>query len=67
MRFGLDYDDPRRVAKDPFRSWQRWFAWRPVQLNNGVWVWWETVEYKLEDRYVGTDVHYRLLSKRGRE
>ena len=66
MRFGLDYDDPRRVAKDPYRSWQRWFAWHPVQLDNGVWVWWEWVTYRCESTE-GQNTHYQLLSKRGRK
>jgi hypothetical protein len=25
-------------------TWRKWFAWRPVRLTDGVWVWLETVE-----------------------
>lgn len=27
-------------------DWTRWFAWHPIQLETGQWVWLETVERK---------------------
>jgi hypothetical protein len=26
--------------------WNTWFAWRPVRLFSGRWVWWRQVEWK---------------------
>jgi hypothetical protein len=25
-------------------AWYFWLAWRPVQLLNGKWVWWEIIQ-----------------------
>lgn len=35
-------------TRDGVRWWdlvplKKWFAWRPVKLYNGDWVWWESV------------------------
>ena len=30
-------------------TWHRWFAWRPVRVNDGRWVWRETVARKRVD------------------
>lgn len=24
--------------------WEDWFAWRPVKLNTGEWVWWKGIQ-----------------------
>lgn len=26
-----------------YSEWKPWFAWRPVKLETGEWVWWEAV------------------------
>jgi hypothetical protein len=42
MRFGTTHEK-RFAAKAQAMRWHLWFAWRPVQLEDGRWVWWETV------------------------
>lgn len=32
------------MASGQGEQWRKWFAWRPVQLDTGEWVWWETIE-----------------------
>jgi hypothetical protein len=27
-----------------FREWHPWFAWRPVETEDGFLVWWQTVQ-----------------------
>ena len=34
----------RRKLVDPFKTWQRWFAWYPVAVGGDTMVWWEWVE-----------------------
>ncbi len=29
---------------DLIGEWQSWFAWRPVKMQNGNWIWWEQTE-----------------------
>lgn len=43
------------------RDWQSWFAWFPVPLGGGQWIWWERVE-RMEDGFSGglTGYHYRV-------
>lgn len=47
--------------KQRSRDWHRWFAWFPITLGDGKWVWWESVE-RIEDSYAGglTGYHYRM-------
>ncbi|WPZ28996.1 hypothetical protein T8A63_15385 [Sulfitobacter sp. OXR-159] len=33
-------------------TWRRWFAWHPVQMDNGDWVWLQSVE-RIVDHYRG--------------
>lgn len=33
-------------------TWRRWFAWHPIQMDSGEWVWLETVE-RTVDYYDG--------------
>jgi hypothetical protein len=46
MKFG----EPWSIARERHRlmgddEWRGWFAWRPVHLRNGEWVWLENVEF----------------------
>ena len=39
-----------KAARDARRiSWRPWFAWRPVHIDEGPWVWLEWVERKRYD------------------
>ncbi len=41
--------------KHSHNEYYLWFAWYPVTLNNGQWVWWEKVmvqETKLKTRFL---------------
>ena len=38
----------KTIEEKNYKYWtkvyrNKWFAWFPVQLNNGCWVWWEYV------------------------
>lgn len=46
-------------------NWHRWFAWRPVLVEN-YWVWWEPVWRKGDGWYDGIDWSYKLW-KNGHE
>jgi hypothetical protein len=46
MKFGTPWEIKRekyRVMRDD--EWKEWFAWFPVEIQDGTSVWWETVEY----------------------
>ena len=32
-----------------FTNWHPWFAWRPVQLNNDLWCWLESIERRIKE------------------
>lgn len=34
----------RWTTRAPATKWHYWFAWRPVQVRRGIWVWGETIE-----------------------
>lgn len=38
------------------KEWHRWWAWHPVQLENGEWVWLEYVERRWEEVHKGWSV-----------
>lgn len=40
MRFGREYPLIGTV------TWESWFAWRPVRLKNGRWVWLERIKVR---------------------
>jgi hypothetical protein len=42
-------------------KWHLWFAWRPVQINDGTWVWLERVYRKYTMYYDGYDPEYILI------
>ena len=48
-------------------TWKKWFAWHPVETEDGKFVWLETVERRCPDNwasYYGTIPHiYRRLEK----
>lgn len=52
MRFYIE-TIPAKWAR--LRPWHRWFAWRPVHVGDGKWVWLETVWRSLRpdrDHYI---------------
>lgn len=50
MQFGKTYEEEKKINQerekeiDLLRQWHSWFAWFPVLLNNGRYVWLETIE-----------------------
>jgi len=50
----------KNKIKKPWRITWFWFAWRPVKLLDGRWVWWQKVE-KFYVRYTGRDWITRYL------
>lgn len=42
-------------------EWERWFAWRPVIINN-QWVWWKWIERKVICYGMCTFVWYREVN-----
>jgi hypothetical protein len=36
------------TTKEEYETWRPWFAWHPVMIENGQWVWLETVERKFK-------------------
>lgn len=47
MKIRFSTVEERRTKK---MTWQRWFAWRPVQLTDNTWVWLEVIERRLCER-----------------
>jgi hypothetical protein len=45
-------------------NWSRWFAWVPVETNNGGWRWLETVERRnvAGDEFSGEAHEYRVAT-----
>lgn len=41
-------------------DWHDWFAWHPVKLSNGTWIWLETIQRKMVWAYYWEDYEYRL-------
>lgn len=39
-------------------SVNQWFVWRPVQLKNGRWIWWEYVWKHSWSSYFDSGYHY---------
>jgi len=42
-------------------SQKKWFAWRPVKLKDGQWVWWEYVWIMSERNYWHSAYHYESI------
>ena len=47
-------------------DWHKWFAWYPVQLKSGQWVWWENLwrirtgyDWQYSDALVKPEQPYR--------
>jgi len=58
MIWGKKHED----KYDPFEP-HEWFAWRPVQLMDGRWIWWERI---MRHKYLGRDstgVEYYLIDQ----
>lgn len=43
-----------------------WFAWRPIKLRDGRWIWLEKVYKYLETWRAGCGYYYELLQKDSR-
>ena len=42
-------------------SVSKWFAWYPIQLKDGRWIWWEYVWlHKCRSYLTGTNYHYEV-------
>jgi len=52
-----------RDLKNPFMYAQKWFAWRPVQLNSGRWVWLQKIYYKCWASWASDGTVYALTKE----
>ena len=52
MKWSGETEEQRMVRE---YEWHKWFAWFPVQMPDGTWVWLEHVERRRVDRpaYLG--------------
>ena len=41
----------------------RWFAWKPVQLNDGRWIWWTRLQRVYRDNWGGPWYDYFVNTK----
>lgn len=51
----------KQQAHDRLRAlnqWQPWFAWHPVQLDDGRWAWLRTVERRGQYLHGGWEVYW---------
>lgn len=57
MYDGGTYTSGGIVQNGPFfHPWKKWFAWRPVKLNNGSWCWGQMIFRRAyEKTYVNYD------------
>ena len=48
MRFGLTYDEQYEEYMRVKSTWRETFAWWPVRVEDGTWVWLEPVKVRGE-------------------
>lgn len=48
LNCGPTKTERRRIARNHFCEWRRWFAWRPVRVGSGDCRWLEYVERRAE-------------------
>lgn len=56
MKWGTRYAFRKNIS-----AWHTVFAWYPVQLLTGEWIWLETVECRLRSDYGGSYYEYREI------